>query len=68
MSSPAMSGSALMPGGVFAVCSEDPDKAFERRLVHAGFAFKRLDRAEVIGMLYTLQRNPVLLYEEISNL
>lgn len=35
------SGSALMPGGVFAVWSEDPDKAFERRLVHAGFSFKR---------------------------
>ncbi len=37
----AMSGSALMPGGVFAVWSEDPDKAFERRIVRAGFAFKR---------------------------
>ncbi|GMT46630.1 MAG: spermidine synthase [bacterium] len=37
----AMSGSALMPGGVFAVWSEDPDKAFERRLVRAGFTFKR---------------------------
>jgi spermidine synthase len=36
-----MSGSALMPGGVFAVWSEDPDRAFERRLVHAGFSFKR---------------------------
>jgi spermidine synthase len=36
-----MSGSALMPGGVFAVWSEDPDKAFERRLVHAGFSFTR---------------------------
>ena len=36
-----MSGSALMPGGVFAVWSEDPDKAFERRLVHAGFSFER---------------------------
>ncbi len=35
------SGSALMPGGVFAVWSEDPDKAFERRLVHAGFSFER---------------------------
>ncbi|HEC97654.1 MAG TPA: spermidine synthase [Nitrospirae bacterium] len=37
----AMSGSALMPGGVFAVWSEDPDKAFDRRIVRAGFAFKR---------------------------
>jgi len=37
----AMSGSALMPGAVFAVWSEDPDKAFERRLVRAGFTFKR---------------------------
>ena len=36
-----MSVSALMPGGVFAVWSEDPDRAFERRLVHAGFTFKR---------------------------
>jgi spermidine synthase len=36
-----MSGSALMPGGVFAVWSEDADMAFERRLVHAGFSFKR---------------------------
>jgi len=36
-----MSGSALMPGGVFAVWSEDPDRAFERRLVRAGFSFKR---------------------------
>ena len=35
------SGSALMPGGVFAVWSEDPDTAFERRLVHAGFSFNR---------------------------
>ncbi len=36
-----MSGSALMSGGVFAVWSEDPDKAFERRIVRAGFTFKR---------------------------
>jgi len=33
-----MSSSALMPGGVFAVWSEDPDTAFERRLVHAKFS------------------------------
>jgi spermidine synthase len=36
-----MSCSALMPGGVFAVWSEDPDMAFEKRLVHAGFSFNR---------------------------
>jgi spermidine synthase len=36
-----MSASALMPGGVFAVWSEDPDNAFESRLVHAGFSFKQ---------------------------
>ncbi len=36
-----MSGSALIPGGVFAVWSEDPDMAFEKRLVLAGFSFKR---------------------------
>ena len=33
--------SALVPGGVFAVWSEDPDKAFEKRLVQAGFTFER---------------------------
>lgn len=32
---------ALKPGGVFAVWSEDPDAAFEKRLVRAGFTFKR---------------------------
>lgn len=32
---------ALVPGGVFAVWSEDPDRAFEKRLVSAGFSFKR---------------------------
>lgn len=37
----AVSSTALMPGGVFAVWSEDPDKAFERRLVRAGFSFQR---------------------------
>jgi len=35
------SSSALVQGGVFAVWSEDPDKAFEKRLVHAGFTFQR---------------------------
>ena len=35
------SSSALMPGGVFAVWSEDPDRAFERRLADAGFSFDR---------------------------
>jgi spermidine synthase len=35
------SSSALMPGGVFAVWSEDPDRAFERRMADAGFAFDR---------------------------
>lgn len=35
------SGSALLPGGVLAVWSEDPDRAFERRLVGAGFTCKR---------------------------
>lgn len=33
--------SALMPGGVFAVWSEDPDRGFERRLGSAGFSFER---------------------------
>ncbi len=32
---------ALAPGGVFAVWSEDPDRAFERRLAAAGFEVRR---------------------------
>ena len=32
---------ALAPGGVFAVWSEDPDKSFERRLKNAGFSFEK---------------------------
>ncbi len=32
---------ALNKGGVFAIWSEDPDKAFEKRLVSAGFSFER---------------------------
>lgn len=32
---------ALAPGGVFAVWSEDPDRAFERRLAAAGFEVER---------------------------
>lgn len=35
------SSSALRARGVFALWSEDPDKAFEKRLVHAGFSFER---------------------------
>lgn len=36
-----LSGRALLPGGVFAVWSEDPDRAFERRLADNGFSFNR---------------------------
>ena len=36
-----LSGAALMPGGVFAVWSEDPDRAFENRLANAGFVVER---------------------------
>ena len=32
---------ALNKGGVFAIWSEDPDKAFEKRLLSAGFSFER---------------------------
>lgn len=32
---------ALRSGGVFAVWSEDPDKAFEKRLEKAGFSFEK---------------------------
>ena len=35
------SNSALTAGGVFAVWSEDPDKAFEKRLKAAGFSVNR---------------------------
>ena len=37
----ALSSSALKAGGVFAVWSEDPDKAFENRLKAAGFSVNR---------------------------
>jgi spermidine synthase len=37
----SLSKTALKPGGVFAVWSEDPDKAFEKRLQRAGFAVKK---------------------------
>ncbi|MFC1817058.1 spermidine synthase [Thermodesulfobacteriota bacterium] len=36
-----LSSSALKAGGVFAVWSEDPDKAFEKRLKAAGFCVNR---------------------------
>jgi len=36
-----LSRSALKAGGVFAVWSEDPDKAFEKRLKTAGFSVNR---------------------------
>jgi len=36
-----LGGSALRAGGVFAVWSEDPDKAFEKRLKTAGFSVNR---------------------------
>ncbi len=37
----ATSRAALVPGGVLAVWSEEPDKAFERRLVRAGFSLEK---------------------------
>jgi len=37
----ALSRTALKAGGVFAVWSEDPDKAFEKRLKAAGFSVNR---------------------------
>ncbi len=37
----ALSRTALKTGGVFAVWSEDPDKAFEKRLQKVGFAVNR---------------------------
>ncbi len=35
-----MSNAALISGGIFAVWSEDPDRAFEKRLRNAGFSFE----------------------------
>ena len=32
---------ALAPGGLFAVWSEEPDQAFEKRLIKAGFIFEK---------------------------
>ncbi len=37
----SLAGAALAPGGAFAVWSEEPDQAFERRLEAAGFTFSR---------------------------
>ena len=37
----ALSSTALKPGGVFAVWSEDPDPSFAKRLVNAGFTVDR---------------------------
>jgi len=37
----ALSSSALKEGGILAVWSEDPDKAFEKRLKSAGFSVNR---------------------------
>jgi len=37
----ALSRAALKPGGVFAVWSEDPDQAFEKRLQATGFSVNR---------------------------
>ncbi|MEN8140192.1 MAG: spermidine synthase [Thermodesulfobacteriota bacterium] len=36
-----LAATALRPGGVFAVWSEDPDKGFEERLRQAGFTFTK---------------------------
>ena len=51
---------ALSVGGVFAVWSEEPDSAFERRLADAGFAVEkhragRGGRAHVVYLGYTLR-------------
>jgi spermidine synthase len=37
----ARTHAALAPGGVFAVWSEEPDRAFEQRLVRTGFAVQK---------------------------
>ena len=49
---------ALKPGGVFAVWSEDPDKAFEKRLKNAGFSFElqRPGRGGLRHVVYVARR------------
>jgi spermidine synthase len=49
---------ALSAGGVFAVWSEEPDRAFEQRLVHAGFVVHKQrsgsgGRAHLVYLGYT---------------
>ncbi len=50
---------ALKPGGVFAVWSEDPDKAFEKRLKNAGFSFdlQRPGRGGLRHVVYVAKRS-----------
>ncbi|MDT8316726.1 MAG: spermidine synthase [bacterium] len=49
---------ALNKGGVFAIWSEDPDKAFEKRLVSAGFSFEtaRPGRGGLRHMVYVAKK------------
>ncbi len=42
----AMTWNALKPNGVFAVWSEEPDRAFEGRMANAGFNLTRLRRGQ----------------------
>ena len=50
---------ALNPGGVFAIWSEDPDKSFEKRLASAGFSFEtaRPGRGGLRHLVYVAKRS-----------
>ncbi len=52
------SAEALTPGGVFAVWGENPDSAFEKRLVSAGFAVdrRRPGRGGLRHVVYVAQK------------
>ena len=54
----ALSSSALKPGGVFAVWSENPDPSFAKRLVNAGFTVdrKRPGRGGLLHVVYIARK------------
>lgn len=54
-----LSSSALKPGGVLAVWSEDPDRSFEKRLANAGFAVdrQRPGRGGRLHVVYIARKN-----------
>jgi spermidine synthase len=57
-----MTAHALTPGGIFAVWGENPDAAFEKRLVAAGFTFERLrpGRGGLRHVVYIAQKKKMM--------